>query len=310
MDFSKVSYEIHEKHHEERHDSALVEAWLQTDTVDYWRQKRFYSLLDPVLENEAFNWLTIGDGRMGSDAHYILSKGRKAFCTDISDHYLKIAKGKGLIEEFQTENAESMTFQSESFDFVLCKEAYHHFPRPYVALGEMLRVSRKGIAFIEPKDYAILPPYQVKKISPWLLLKRLLAIFKRRLTGGEPISILGDDYLFAASYEEVGNFVYSISERELVKAALGLNLHSVAFKGLNDYYIEGVEFEKTSANGPLFNKVKSEINQRDRSCASGEVDYLYLAAIIFKEKPSENTKSALISSGYLYHELTKNPHIR
>jgi SAM-dependent methyltransferase len=42
-------------------------------------------------------------------------------------------------KNFQKENAEQLSFEDESFDFVLCKEAYHHFPRPMIALYEMIR---------------------------------------------------------------------------------------------------------------------------------------------------------------------------
>src|SRR5207237_899676 len=50
-----------------------------------------------------------------------------------------------------------------------------------------------------------------------------------------------------------------ISEREMQKIALGLNLPAVAFKTFHDVYIEGVEKEKLNSNGPLFKKIKRKI---------------------------------------------------
>ena len=55
-------------------------------------------------------------------------------------------------------------------------------------------------------------------------------------------------------FEEAGNYLYSLSKREIEKFALGLNYKIVAFKGINDAYFEGVEKEKLSDKGPLQKK--------------------------------------------------------
>ena len=156
-DFNTKSYELHKKHFEET-SGAQLENWKRNDTVDYWRHERSYSLMNPLLAAypEA-SWLTVGDGRYGTDAHYILGKGMKqVMASDISDTLLIEAKRDGFITDYRTENAEKMTFPDGHFDFVLCKEAYHHFPRPAIALYEMLRVAKKGVILIEPLDKNIL----------------------------------------------------------------------------------------------------------------------------------------------------------
>jgi ubiquinone/menaquinone biosynthesis C-methylase UbiE len=156
-DFIKQSYKIHEdnflayKRGEAKEETAKT--WLQDDNVNAWCAQRIYATIDPLLQAypEA-TWLTVGDGRYGNDAHYIHSKGGKVLATDISDHLLKEAVDLGRIAAYKKEYAEALSFAAEEFDFIFCKESYHHFPRPMIALYEMLRVSRKGVVLLEPQD--------------------------------------------------------------------------------------------------------------------------------------------------------------
>ena len=97
-------------------------------------------------------WLTLGDGRYGTEANYLISKGIDAMANDYSDKLLKIGKEIGFIEKYQKENAESLTFNDNEFDYVLIKEAFHHFPRPWIVLYEAFRVCKKGVILIEPND--------------------------------------------------------------------------------------------------------------------------------------------------------------
>src|SRR5690606_3411078 len=111
-----------------------AKAWLRPDTVNAWRLERMYSCAIPLLEAYPdASWLTVGDGRYGLDAMYLRSRGAKALATDISGILLEEAKAQGLIDDYRVENAEHLSFASESFDFVFCKESYHHFPRPMCA---------------------------------------------------------------------------------------------------------------------------------------------------------------------------------
>src|SRR6185437_10876246 len=142
--------------------------------------------------------------------------------TDISEDLLKAAQEQGLITRYRVENAERLTFPDHAFDFVFCKESFHHFPRPMLALYEMLRVSTKGVILIEPNDRSRSVLRRAKAA--------LNAVLGRRA------------HMDALSYEEDGNYIFSISRREIEKVALGLNMPQVAFKGFNDFYCPGVEF--------------------------------------------------------------------
>jgi len=253
-----------------------------------------YHALDPILVKEPqAKWLTVGDGRFGNDAKYITEKGCDALPTDISDHLLKEAKSIGYITKYKLENAESLSFVASSFDYVFCKESYHHFPRPMLALYEMLRVARKGVLLIEPND-----AYIINKYSE-ILFRNLKNIVKY---------LLGKN-TNKHSFEESGNYVFSISRREIEKVALGLNYKIVAFKGINDAYITGVEYEKVYNNGPLKSKITREINIKNALCKLGVINYNLLASIIFKVVPSKDILQQLIKEGYEIVQLPNNPYI-
>ncbi len=110
-------------------------------------------LTDPLLlAYPGSSWFTIGDGKGGNEAAYIEDMGGQALPSDIETGELEQAKDGGYIREYRRENAERLTFDDESFDFVLCKHALHHMQRPIAALYEMLRVGREAIVLIERQD--------------------------------------------------------------------------------------------------------------------------------------------------------------
>jgi ubiquinone/menaquinone biosynthesis C-methylase UbiE len=163
-EFQSKSYKQHSEHFKEYtlngDKSAHAKTWLEKDTVDAWRHRRMYQVLDPILVTETkAKWLTVGDGRYGKDSRYITEKGGDALATDISGYLLKEAKDLGYITEYKVENAESLSFHDSEFDYVFCKESYHHFPRPMLALYEMLRVAKRGVILVEPNDSYITDRY-------------------------------------------------------------------------------------------------------------------------------------------------------
>ena len=270
----------------------LARTWLDHDTADAWRHGRMYAALDPLLESDpGASWLTIGDGRYGKDAGYISGKGGVAMATDLDDSLLLEAREMGLIARCAKENAEALSFENDSFDYVFCKESYHHFPRPMLALYEMLRVASKGVVLIEPKDRFI--SYSpVRHFSAWVAGFLLTLVRK-----GIP----------RHNFEEFGNYVYSISRRELEKAALGMNYRYLAFKGINDHYIGGIEFEKASGEGRLLRNLKRRIMLRDLLTRLRITDYGLLAAILFKQPPSDAMQQRLAGAGYQLVRLPENP---
>jgi ubiquinone/menaquinone biosynthesis C-methylase UbiE len=297
-EFQNKSYEQHADHYRQYGTGGLEEGqaktWLEADTVDAWRHNRMYKTLDPILETELHaSWLTVGDGRYGNDAKYIVDNCGDAMASDISDILLKEAAECGRIRKYSQENAEHLSFEDAAFDYVLCKEAYHHFPRPMIALYEMLRVAKRGIFLIEPNDSHI-----NDRVFNLIFSRMKLALKK----------ILGRGTAYH-DFESSGNYVFRLSKREVEKVAMGLNYRTVAFKGINDAYFPGVEFEKLSKTSQTKTKVQALIGVNNLLCRIGISNYGLLAAIIFKRRPSEKLRRKLISSGFDMVDLPENPYI-
>jgi hypothetical protein len=111
------------------------------------------------------------------------------------------------------------------------------------------------------------------------------------------------------SYETVGNYVYTISEREMEKIALGLNLPMIAFKRFQDVYIEGVEDEMYAANGPLLKKIKKKllINKIQNILHLNKMNNM--TCIIFKEIPDESILNELKRNNFKIISLPRNPYL-
>ncbi len=295
-EFVQRSYRSHEGAYDaytrDGSKAALAAAWLQPGTVNGWRMGRMYQLAAPLLDTfPGAQWLTVGDGRYGLDAAYLATHGARALATDISGTLLGEAKQAGLISDYRVENAEALSFDDNAFDFVLCKESYHHFPRPMMALYEMLRVARRGVLLIEPCDHEI-PDTPVTAASRWLknLAKRLL---------GRPVH--------GHRFEELGNYVYGISRRELSKVALGAGFPTVAFKGINDAYFPRVEFERAEPASAVFRRVRRQIARYDRLCALGINQFGLLGAVILRQAPEPALRAALLRQGFEVVDLPARP---
>jgi ubiquinone/menaquinone biosynthesis C-methylase UbiE len=291
--FAEKSYFLHKQHLEEylRKEKLTKhsETWMSDNTVDAWRHKRMYEFILPIIKSyPGAVWLTVGDGRYGSDAHFLEESGAtKVLATDISDSLLKIGKRRGFILNYKKENAEKLSFKNASFDFVLCKESFHHFPRPMVAFYEMLRVARKGVFLIEPDD------------SPSGVQSRVMRFMGR----GKPSPIGG----FFNSFENAGNYVYKISPREIEKAALALQLPELAYTGIDDLYLKGVEYLNAGKFSFTFLAIKAVLFLMDVIYKLGMRKRSLLIAIVFKEKPVKVARRRLCDAGFKLVDLPANP---
>ena len=268
------------------------ETWFENDTVDFWRHERIRNSLLPIIDYfPDSHWLTVGDGRYGTDANYLLRKGLKAHASDIQDELLKIGNKNNFIKDFSKQNAESLTFCDNQFDFVYCKESYHHFPRPAVALYEMLRVAKEGVILQEPNDNLFFTNFLQ-------ILFNYAMDFARFVLGKEK-----ETFLFEVS----GNYVYSLSSRELKKYALGIGYGFVAYKIQQDFYIDGVEFEKADKKSKLFKKIKRGIRFFEFLYKAGLFNGGIITGVILKSVPSSKLIKSLELNGYKTEILTKNP---
>ncbi|QRR01931.1 class I SAM-dependent methyltransferase [Dyadobacter sandarakinus] len=302
MSTEKRSHEAHSEWYEiqyatsEAKDKAIArwEYDRQHHTINDWIHQRQLQLANPFTQ-EPKSWLTIGDG-YGFDANHFFRKGLDVTATDISETFLPLAASRGFIDKYSVENVEKLSFQDDSFDYVFCKEAYHHFPRPYLGVYEMIRVAREAIILVEPHD----------PISKMPFLLALRNIFDRIDTG-----LLQKYWKNRYSFEEVGNYVFKLSEREMDKLANGMGLPMVAFKGINNnYYHPASSLEKADDSSPAFRKIKRKLAMHDFLCKTSLMPYQVLCAVIFKKVPSPSVIRAMHEAGFQVHVFPPNPYAR
>ena len=295
-------YDKHDKQYEayanDEKQSKIAEAWLNLESLDYWRHNRILKLIKPILKRDE-TWLTIGDGRYGSEAAWLKRHGVSSHSSDMHTNLLELAYKKGLIHSVSKQNAENLNFNSNSFDYVLIKETLHHLPRPWLAMYEAFRVCKKGVIIIEPNDtYAYGHFFKKTFIKFKNFLKKLLnkKVYK-------------EEY----GFEEVGNFIYTINKRELEKFLLGIHKTRIAFNNINDHYFENIEYVSTKTSNlkekAICLKLKSIILLRDFLCTLGFMNYSIGTAILFKEKPQKNVIDNLKKMQWNYKCLPINPYL-
>ena len=275
---------IHEKHLtivvNDEHQRSLHESWCVTGSVNYWRDTRLLSPVLNVLQGlRNHSWLTIGDGS-GNNAWRLLQAGfRDVLATDLDDNLLRQTKESGRINNYRIENAESLNFPDNSFDFILCKEALHHLTRPYAAIYEFFRVSRYGFVVIEPQDSWIDWPCLTDATTP--------------------------------HYEAVGNYVYQFSQREFEKIAFGFNIRGIATRNLVDVYLPGCEFANCVAGDSIWEDIYSRVEQANRSVLAGTAKPNYIQGIFFKDSVAPDLFDLLSQENpdWRFLRTDTNPHL-
>jgi len=112
------------------------------------------------------------------------------------------------------------------------------------------------------------------------------------------------------SWEESGNYVFSISRREIEKIALGLNLPQIVLKGLNDHYVKGCEFEPAEeSRSAVFRELVAAIRDKDELCRSGRADYNLLMAGLLLRPLDDQGRSRFVAAGWDVIDLPANPYI-
>ncbi|HXV24352.1 MAG TPA: class I SAM-dependent methyltransferase [Alphaproteobacteria bacterium] len=292
-DFRIASYQSHAGYFAKSAQSAekrrIFETWFDDTTADAWRHARMYEAAE-LLASPDERWLTIGDGRYGLDSIRIAKRGvRHVLPTDISDTLLEEARAAGKIADYRVENAETLSFADSSFDYVFIKEALHHCPRPFLAIYEMLRVARKGVIIVEPSE-------------PSESLARRAIFWVRWLLGRQR-------HFQETRYEPTGNYAYAISELDLEKVCLGMDLPQLAVKRISDIHVKGLEFEKPNLNSSKYLKVRGIILANDLLSAVGLSARNRIMACIFKEPLDEAARQRFSEKGWRVTDLPRNPYL-
>lgn len=100
------------------------------------------------------------------------------------------------------QNAEALSFEDDSFDFVVIHAAIHHASVPHKVLTEMYRVAKKGVLAFESRDS---------------LLMRTLELFQLTQTYEHAAVYYNDCKYGGMNNTEIPNFVYRWTEREVEK---------------------------------------------------------------------------------------------
>jgi len=319
MEFLRNSYTKHAQHFardlvdEER--VKISTSWFDETTADYWRHARSYECADCLSHQPDATWLTVGDGRWGLDSIRIRKRGfTSVHPTDISGALLEASKQRGHINEYTVENAERLSFEDQQFDYVFCKESFHHFPRPYMALYEMLRVAKRAVFLIEPNDTYMINLTTIASPRSWrLMLKQFFGrpldwkSLLKQLVGGPQVQ---QKLTFnSPDWEESGNYVYTVSRREAEKIAFGIDLPQIVIKGLNDHYVKGCEFEPADTErSAIFRELVSTIEEKDRLCREGLADSNMIMIGFFKNSMDSKTREIFEQRGWDVVDLPRNPY--
>lgn len=285
----QASYERQRDHELSRSaHRQLPSCYTNPTSIDAWRHRRMHETIAPLIDKHpGATWMTVGDGRFGSDAYFLVQKGVDVLATSLTVDGLTEAKGKGFIDKYRLVNAEDIDLPDDSLDFVYCKESYHHFPRAYVAFYEMLRVSRIAVVLVEPQE-------SKRRLLDWV------KDFVKK-------SIRGDQ---STEFERAGNYIFRVNVEEIKKMMKGLNYDTVvAVKPFNDLFYS--RFSMSPSSGFSLGNLVTRLGiwSQNVLCASKALDYGLAAVIAFKVKPDDEVKAYLKSHGFKLHYLPKNPFV-
>ena len=265
---------------------GLPSLYTAPETIDCWRHSRMLAGCKPLVEAlPQAKWMTVGDGRYGSDAAYLSALGADVMATSLTDEKLREGYSLGFLKKYRIENAEALSCADAAYDFVLCKEAYHHLPRPPVALYEMLRVASTAVVLIEPCDN----PKLLDAAKRWI---------KRMLRG---------DKVF--DYEPGGNYLYRLNLKELGQLMCAIGNHTIAVRGINDFYHPKFASALAGGRNLPFMLTRIGVAVQNLLARAGLLGYGLCCVVVFNGTPAVALLQALRKSGFDIIELPKNPYL-
>lgn len=285
---------LHIKMLEEQKQSGFSCSWHDPNNLD---TKRHYKMLDNIIPIiDAFGkdnkWLTMGD-HFGREAIYLKRKNIKhVICSSLKHQFgneiLNYAGTKSEnnfdnVNEVKNIDVEKLSFSSYNVDFVLCKESFHHFPRPMLGLYKMLESAKKAVILLEPQE-------KMEFVESFGFCK-----------------IENEDKI-SNCYEKVGNFKYEVSVREICKSAWSLYLPHVIVKGFNDPYADFYTKDGKSHN-EKWDKYKNDLKCLNLMGETNKRMFNLISCVILKNKLSENEREILLKGNYKIYDRPINKHI-
>jgi len=175
---------------------------------EYLINYKIHTMLDIVGESfEGLRLLNVCCGS-GMETEFLAKLGAKVTGLDISEETLARATKRAKLFNFPLEtvqgSAESLPFESNSYDYAFVHDGLHHLSDPQKGISEMARVAKKGIFFTEPAEALI------TRIATRLGL--------------------------AVNYEDAGNYVYRFEIRKLRELLKNLGFNKMLFKRYGMWY--------------------------------------------------------------------------
>lgn len=196
-----------------------------------------------------------------------------------------ISYHRGWISEFSAQNAEHLELPDSAVDLLLCKEAYHHLPRPAVTLYVMLRVARIAVVIIEPNRRAATPLGFL-----WTLVKRV--------TGRAVM----------AEYEPSGNYIIRLSLPEVIEMGRAVDIPAVGWRYYNDVYHPRL-INRPAASGTEWAMFRAGNLFQDVLCRMRLMPFGGLTCAIFKAPPTYALAAGLARRGIRLRRLPRHPYL-
>jgi hypothetical protein len=259
------------------------------DSLDARRHWRMYERLRPlVLADPGAVWLTIGDS--GADAAALRRLGaERVLASSLSAAPLRELARQGLLDgvEILELNAERLDRLDRPVDYLLCKEAYHHFPRPPIAFYGFLETARRAVALIEPVDMGRRFPLE---------LVRSLA--KRWIRGDPPERLLFEDW---------GNYIFRLSLPEVDRMLTALQVERWYVACHNDFYHPRLSPRPTADR--LADRIERlGVAVQDLAAGLGLMGYGKAAVVIPTGGIPLTAAEGLLRQGFRERRTARNPY--
>jgi ubiquinone/menaquinone biosynthesis C-methylase UbiE len=269
---------------------GINDLFTRRETMDAWMHERMLDLVHPLIAAYPnANWLTIGDG--GADAWMLRQRGVRAVTAScISDVRLREAARLGHLKDIPVRafHAECVDVTDASFDFVLCKETYHHVRRAPLAFYEFMRVSRLGFFLIEPAECS-LRMFNIIRRSAKLILRQRRPIYDL--------------------FEPTGNYIYRVSEREVFRMLTAVQLPWFAIKYFNVFNVRWLAAQRRDF-WPARALASLGIGFQDVLSACRLMSPGMCALFVPTNPPLEAARDALRAAHFRILKTPRNPYAR
>jgi ubiquinone/menaquinone biosynthesis C-methylase UbiE len=190
-------------------------------------REEFYSeTLNALIDNKGANILVCGGGEL--DVSVFKNLGFEN--VTISNLDERNADNQFYPFKYSFENAESLSFKNNSFDYVIIHAAIHHASSPHKVLTEMFRVSKFGFIAFESRDSIVMR--LIEKLNLTETYETSAVFFNKCRYGG-------------VNNSNIPNYIYRWTEREIEKT---IQSYCPYYK--NDYiYRYGTAFPATIGLG-------------------------------------------------------------